>query len=266
MTTGAANESPIPRATLGEELAWSSWAVSLAAAGTQEGCVAAALQPTLREPPASATLGKGSGWQVGNVCLSHTHLWVPPLGLLPRKRCSVLLVARACGAVTVMPSRGLPLLSFCCPAQPSLPQCPLACPPRCGWHPLAVGRVLPVWGQRSEGLGRTLSPGRPEGYCPWHAWASWGWQGGRQEEKHLPGSQGKIQGKAPSPGRNPRENTEVTTSAAQGLSWLTQDLPQHHPPSSGLGERVGQVNTSLAAWRHTNSPKPFKMGLMGDEK
>ena len=53
--------------------------------GMQEGCVAAALHPALREPPASATLGRDSGCQVGNVCISVTL----PLGLLSRKWHSV---------------------------------------------------------------------------------------------------------------------------------------------------------------------------------
>lgn len=161
-----------------------------AAGGTQGGCAAAALQPTLQER-ASATLGRGSGCQVGNVCISHTHLLALTLGLLSRKCRSMLSVAWAQGAVTVMPPRGLSLLSFCCPAQLSPPQCPLARPlgKSChSWHPLAMGRVLPAWGQGSEQPGQTLTPGPWEGHHPWHVWESWGWDwhGGRQEEKHLP--------------------------------------------------------------------------------
>lgn len=69
----------------------------------------------------SAALGRGSGCQVGNVCISHTHLLLLPLGLLSRKRHSMVSVAQAQGAVAVMPPWGLSLLSFCCPAQPSPP-------------------------------------------------------------------------------------------------------------------------------------------------
>lgn len=66
--------------------------------------------------------GGGSGGRVENVCISHTHLLVLPLGFLSRKHHSVLSVAWAQDAVTVMPPWGLSPLSFCCQAQLSPPQ------------------------------------------------------------------------------------------------------------------------------------------------
>lgn len=70
--------------------------------GMQEGCVAAALHPALREPPASVTLGRDSGCQVGNVCISV----ILPLGFAIQE-----MAQCAQGAVAVMPPGG----SHCCP-------------------------------------------------------------------------------------------------------------------------------------------------------
>lgn len=104
------------------------------------------------------------------------------------------------------------------------------------WHLLAVGMVLPAPRQGGQVRPCPLVPcgDTTPGMCR-QAGAGMGWAGGEASSRLWR----EIQGKVPSPGRNPRQNTMSTTCAVQGLSWLTQDLPQHCSSSSGLRASVG---------------------------
>lgn len=160
----------VPRAT--PEPAWCPWVVP-SWRGAQEGFMAAVPSPL----SVSAALGRGRRCQVGNTCTSHTHLLVLLLALLSRKHPSVISVAQAQRAVTVMPPWGLSLLSFCCPAQPSPPSAHLLILQE---SPAASGTCQPE--ERAQR--GWVRPWSLRGASPWHEWGQ-GLAGGR--EKHLAG-------------------------------------------------------------------------------